>query len=209
MMWAWPDDFFDNRRPQGGGPAAADRESAAATDIRDTRLAYSVAQRLVSEPRVHGRRLTVEAQNGVAILSGVVDDEEARSAAGEAARSTAGVRDVCNMLVSATAVSPDGTGGIPAEFDRIVSVVTDSSRQAPSTGGESLGRVKAAVTVLGAAVWAVLSLALVGFGWFGVFVASVTMVAVLGAGHRRRSRRMRPARDARPGSVHRQERDGA
>ena len=71
-------------------------------DDNDELLVEMVADRLVADVRVRGRRMRVAVQNGVVILEGRVDSPEAKTAAGKQAWATPGVVDVCNMLVPET-----------------------------------------------------------------------------------------------------------
>lgn len=73
---------------------------ASRTDVRLTGL---VAGRILGDPRLDHERLTIEVQNGVVTLFGTVSSLYARVTAADLARSTPGVRDICNRLELARA----------------------------------------------------------------------------------------------------------
>ena len=88
LTWPTPDDgsfptFPGDRRPADGP---------------DARLTHEVAARVRAGDPAHRQRITVEVQNGVAILSGTVVSSAARRAAVAAALGVPGVRDVCDAL---------------------------------------------------------------------------------------------------------------
>jgi hypothetical protein len=88
LTWPTPD---DGSFP----PFPGDRQ---APDGPDARLAHDVAGRIRAGDPAHRQRITVEVQNGVAILSGTVVSRTARRAAVAAALGVPGVRDVCDAL---------------------------------------------------------------------------------------------------------------
>ncbi|MCM4083828.1 BON domain-containing protein [Paractinoplanes hotanensis] len=65
----------------------------------DQRLTREVAQALLSDPAVTSGLVDLRVHNGVAILDGTIDSEDARAAAVATAESVSGIRDVCNALV--------------------------------------------------------------------------------------------------------------
>lgn len=67
-------------------------------DGADARLGAEVAQVLSVHPTTRGQGITVEVQNRVVILAGVVTDPAARQVAGALAWETEDVFDVCNIL---------------------------------------------------------------------------------------------------------------
>jgi len=90
MMWPWAD----------GDPFATGGRRFPAMDNADVRLTYEVTQRLQADARTRDARITVEVQNGVAILDSTVGDIEVKQLAADTARDTPGVRDVCNALLA-------------------------------------------------------------------------------------------------------------
>nr|WP_221383125.1 BON domain-containing protein [Actinoplanes polyasparticus] len=78
----------------------------------DERLSRQVTERLSADASHCFGQVAVEAQNGVALLSGVVESHTHREIAGRVARDTQGVRDVCNMLTVASS-DERPTGGGP------------------------------------------------------------------------------------------------
>jgi hypothetical protein len=88
MMWPLPDDgWFSNgtRRPHR-------------PDDPDVRLTHEVADALLADERTRRQRITVEVQNRVVLLSGVVDCPQTREVATAVVRHVPEVRDVCNGL---------------------------------------------------------------------------------------------------------------
>ncbi|MBB4693234.1 BON domain-containing protein [Paractinoplanes abujensis] len=64
----------------------------------DDALARRVAMALLRAPLVASGHLVVDVQNGVAVLAGSLETQEACDAAAEQAMATPGVRDVLNQL---------------------------------------------------------------------------------------------------------------
>jgi hypothetical protein len=115
MMWPMPDDdrFFGGQQPQ---PGAGDP---------DVRLAFDVAQRLVTDERIGRQRIVLEVQHGVVLLTGSVDTPDTRELAGAVAREVPGVRDVSNALHTVE--------GHTDEFQSIVATLADESPARPPT----------------------------------------------------------------------------
>jgi osmotically-inducible protein OsmY len=65
---------------------------------RDKIVADNVVARLLQDERTRLQNIAVEVQNGVAILTGQVDNAELMFVAGGVAWQTLGVVDVCNAL---------------------------------------------------------------------------------------------------------------
>jgi len=65
---------------------------------RDRLVADKVVARLIEDGRTRLQNISVEVQNGVAILTGRVDTPELMFVAGGLAWQTLGVIDVCNAL---------------------------------------------------------------------------------------------------------------
>ncbi|WP_250034142.1 BON domain-containing protein [Paractinoplanes maris] len=64
----------------------------------DEQLAEQVAAALSSDPLIRGRRLEIIVQDGVVILQGELDSEEAREAARHRVWTLPGVRDFCDAF---------------------------------------------------------------------------------------------------------------
>lgn len=73
-----------------------DRKALAGS--QDEMLAHRVADRFLADPRIRSGHVVVDAQNGVVILEGRLDSEEACEAAALLSWSTPGVRDVSSRL---------------------------------------------------------------------------------------------------------------
>ena len=81
-------------------PAEPGTDDDFLVDEVDEALVDRVAERLVAEAEIRGRRVRVMVQNSVVILEGTVDSADVRAAAGRLAWATPGVVDVCNMLTA-------------------------------------------------------------------------------------------------------------
>jgi hypothetical protein len=118
--WLHPDEWPDggrHLRPRNHGPfpAGSPRGNAdpvagewAALPVRcragadpdpDQVLALRVAEGLVRDQAVRGRRVEVTVVDTVVILDGEIESPHARSAAEDCARATPGVSEVANRLV--------------------------------------------------------------------------------------------------------------
>jgi osmotically-inducible protein OsmY len=75
-------------------------DDADASDVGtvDAALARRVAERLLRPPLLDSGHLVVDVQNGVVILAGRLDSQDACDAASERVWATPGVRDVLNRL---------------------------------------------------------------------------------------------------------------
>jgi hypothetical protein len=117
MMWPLPNDGsfpYGPREPhRAEGP--------------ELRLTYQVAEALLADDRTRRQRITVEVQNRVVLLTGVVDCQQTREAAITVTRAVPDVRDVCDGLRMRVAGAPfePGTSAITGlsvadAFDEIV-----------------------------------------------------------------------------------------
>ena len=205
MMWPLPDDgFFGNadRRSTGNGDA-------------DVRLTHQIAERLAADERTRDQRVTVEVQNGVVILSGAVDDENAKLVAGVTARSVHGVRDVCDALVvrgpdGSSPSSPDRSLGLPDcadhtyhadphRFAEIVAELLTEDRPVTASPWRGLRRpTKLILLILAAIGWGLLSMLMVWQGWIAVLAISMVAAMALTVLHRRAGRTGVPGRARRP-----------
>jgi hypothetical protein len=97
---------FPDGPPRGNGHwiagewvALADGIAAAVPPGPDQVLALRVAEALVRDEGVRGRRLEVTVSGTVVILDGEIESPDARTAAGICVRSTPGVSEVVNRLI--------------------------------------------------------------------------------------------------------------
>ncbi len=102
--------MFPDEGPRDDRPAGA--------RSLDDRLAQQVGERLCADPELRRQHLRVEVQNGVVLLSGTVDSPTGAESAVRLARTTDGVRDVCNALHlprprTAEASAPRRDGRLP------------------------------------------------------------------------------------------------
>nr|WP_221383139.1 BON domain-containing protein [Actinoplanes polyasparticus] len=84
----------------GGQDADFDVTAWVAGLNADDRLADLAAEELSSDPRIRGSRLEISVQNGVVILQGELESEDAREAARRRAWSLPGIRDVCDVVIT-------------------------------------------------------------------------------------------------------------
>ncbi|GGL19676.1 BON domain-containing protein [Mangrovihabitans endophyticus] len=104
MYPVWPQwEDGDDRRLQHDerdDPTMSETPPWSYLDEVDEALVEGVAERLVADTTIRGRRVQVTVQNCVVILEGNVDTAESKDAAGRQAWATPGVYDVCNMLTT-------------------------------------------------------------------------------------------------------------
>src|SRR5512140_2283708 len=73
----------------------------------DAQIASDVQSKVLSDPNVPSRQISVQAQNGVVTLAGSVTSDQERAAAANAAGQVEGVKTVVNNLqVAAAATTP-------------------------------------------------------------------------------------------------------
>jgi hypothetical protein len=95
----WDTPWSSNVRPT---PADSDRQAIADHwAAADREVAVRLALALLHDPDVEGGDIDVRVQCGVALLDGRVPAEAVKEAALARARSTEGVRDVCDLLTVA------------------------------------------------------------------------------------------------------------
>ncbi len=209
MMWPFPDDGFSGhaaRRSTGSGDA-------------DVRLTREVAERLAADVRTRDQRITVQVQDGVVILTGALDDEDAKLVAAVTARSVAGVRDVCNALLvrgpdGATPPSPDrrppdqldgADRAGPHLFGEIVAdLLTEDTRATGNPWGPLRRSTRLVLLLLAAVAWGFLSMLMVWQGWIavlGISVVAAMALTILHGRARRVADRGRARRAHRAGST--------
>jgi hypothetical protein len=182
VRWPWPD----------GDPESRGEEPVPPSWSMDERLSRHVVQRLNADSSRCFGQVAVEAQNGVALLSGVVESHTHREIAGQVARETQGIRDVCNML---SVASPDER---PADAGTEDQPIGPTGEQRATGAGETAGDAPApghparrsaqrqtaagARLVVGIAIcWWLLCLLLVTMGLIGVVIWCLAMVITLSA----------------------------
>lgn len=140
------------------------------------RLAARVARELLADARVRDEPIRISVQNRVVILSGIAG-ERVRDAAGAIARSSDGVRDVCN-LIRAPHTDDD--------FDAIVAGLRRDAHPYPL-------RVFALVALSLVVAWTLLLIAVFRLGWVAAVLAC-TVLLIPPAAHllTRRLNRRRP-----------------
>jgi BON domain-containing protein len=100
--WLHPDEWPEggrHLRPRNHGPFPAAAPRADAEPDPDRVLALRVAEGLVRDQAVRGRRVEVTVVGTVVTLDGELESPHARSAAETCARATPGVSEVANRLV--------------------------------------------------------------------------------------------------------------
>jgi hypothetical protein len=131
MMWPLPNDGsfpYGPRKPlRAEGP--------------DVRLTYQVAEALLADNRTRRQRITVEVQNRVVLLTGVVDCQQTRAAAITVTRAVPEVRDICDGLRMRVTGAPYDSGtsaitelSVADTFDEIVAGLSadESSPERPA-----------------------------------------------------------------------------
>jgi osmotically-inducible protein OsmY len=104
------------------------------TENRDTRITTSVQARFYADDQIRGRQIQVHTEDGVVMLRGSVDTEEARHRAVELAREVEGVERVEDNLhvgapVATTGVDPMAPGAAaPADRPRTDAPADDRDR---------------------------------------------------------------------------------
>jgi hypothetical protein len=188
MMWPLPDDGWypqGSRRPHPGVDG-------------DVRLTYEVADALLTDDRTRRQRITVEVQNGVVLLSGIVHDQRTAEVVAAVVRQVPGVRDVCNSVrtrVKETSETDNGavatSGRRESEaFDEIVAAL--SLRDGPSypPAGPSRRLPGQALLLLVALILLPLGWLVLKLGWPGLLIAcGVGAVLVEMSSRRRRKNR--------------------
>lgn len=179
MMWPFPDE----------GSFSGDRRRFPGMDDPDVRLTYRVAEALLNDARTRHQRVTVEVQNRVVLLGGVVDERSVKVVVRDIARAVPGVTDTCDAI--RVARGNDQEPG-PSDEDRFRSIVADL-QTGPSHANGSLGMAPMPVVVmwatLAAVAWAVLTVLMVTAQWAGVAVTCAVIGLVITVVNRRRRRR--------------------
>ncbi|WP_369077301.1 BON domain-containing protein [Paractinoplanes hotanensis] len=187
--WPWPE----------GDPESRGEEPVMPSSSVDERLSRNVTQRLRADASHCFGQVAVEAQNGVALLSGVVESHTHREIAGQVARDTQGVRDVCNML---SVASPDDrpTGGRldhervglagerPKAGDRGQAGDTPVPRHPTRPVVQRQTRVGARLLLGFAICWWLLCVLLVTLGTTGIVIWCLALATALAAYTSRRGR---------------------
>jgi hypothetical protein len=142
----------------------------------DVRLTYQVAQGLQADALTRGSRITVEVQNGVVLLEGKVHDAAVKQKAADVARGTPGVRDICNVLYAGE--SPGAASDELLQLERLVASVTAERADSVRSASRHTRRWWL-IAVSAVAAWALLSVAILHFGWIvaviGCFCAAVVV----------------------------------
>ncbi|MCA2219026.1 BON domain-containing protein [Jidongwangia harbinensis] len=168
IVWPWPE---DRSTPYGDG-------SSRRTEDADVRLAREVTDKLLTDDRTRRQRITVDVQDRVVLLTGVVDSRPTRAVAGAVVRDVYGVRDVCNGVRTRVGGVPPDTAGAPTAdlmdvdaFDEMVACL-----QSPSPAGDGPGRTTRRqrglrLVLLLAIACLPLGVLMVAFGWAGMLIA--------------------------------------
>jgi hypothetical protein len=176
MMWRFPDDglFFGDRRrfPDTGNP--------------DVRLTYLVAEALLNDARTRHERVTVEVQNRVVLLGGVVAERSVQLAVRDIARAVPGVTDTCDSM---RVIRDNAQESGVSDEDRFRSIVADLEAGKPYVD-PSLGMPRIVTwAILAASTWALLTVLMVTSRWAAVAVTCALIGLVVTAVTRRRRRR--------------------
>ena len=92
-----------------------------AKKLDDAKMSSDIQAKFSQDSGLSSKQLAVQANNGVVTLSGVVDNQAQRDAAGVQAASVAGVKTVINNLQvgQSSAMSPDSQKPTPAEVPNV------------------------------------------------------------------------------------------
>ena len=91
--------------------------------LTDTGITTNVKAKFLADDVVKSSQLEVATKNGIVTLTGNVDSEEAKKKALEIARSTAGVKNVVDMI---SAREASGNGNAPEPARTVGEAVTDT-----------------------------------------------------------------------------------
>lgn len=118
----------------------------AKTGLSDSWITSKTKIALFADERVKGRQVHVETQNGVVMLRGKVDSNEAKAAAADVSKGIEGVKDVKNEL---QVVAPSERAAVNADDRQISKSVEDRFKQDPQLRNAKIeAKVNAGVVAL-------------------------------------------------------------
>jgi len=118
----------------------------AKTGLSDAWITSKTKIALFADERVKGRQVHVETQNGVVMLRGKVDSNEAKAAAADVSKGIEGVKDVKNEL---QVVAPSERAAVNADDRQISKSVEDRFKQDPQLRNAKIeAKVNAGVVAL-------------------------------------------------------------
>ena len=118
----------------------------AKTGLSDSWITSKTKIALFADERVKGRQVHVETQNGVVMLRGKVDSNEAKAAAADVSKGIEGVKDVKNEL---QVVAPSERAAVNADDKQISKSVEDRFKQDPQLRNAKIdAKVNAGVVAL-------------------------------------------------------------
>lgn len=118
----------------------------AKTGLSDSWITSKTKIALFADERVKGRQVHVETQNGVVMLRGKVDSNEAKAAAADVSKGIEGVKNVKNEL---QVVAPSERAAVNADDRQISKSVEDRFKQDPQLRNAKIeAKVNAGVVAL-------------------------------------------------------------
>src|SRR5574342_404664 len=118
----------------------------AKTGVTDSWVTSKTKIALFADERVKGRQISVETKNGMVILRGKVDSEEARMAAGDVAKRVEHVKGVRNELA---VVPPTDRQRVDTDDKAVTSMVEQRLKEDPQLKGAKINaRVDSGIVTL-------------------------------------------------------------
>jgi hyperosmotically inducible protein len=117
-------------------PAIAGEKADEKTPINDTWLTSKTKIALFADARVKGRQINVEAKDGLVMIRGKVDSDEAKKAAEEIAKLVDGVKSVKNEL---QVVAPSKREAVEDKDDAITARVKKQIAKEPNLKNAGIG----------------------------------------------------------------------
>jgi BON domain len=108
----------------------------------DSKITREIQTRFSQDSGLSSKRLSVQSTNGVVTISGNVDNDAQRDAAGRQAASIAGVKTVVNNLQVASAASAALSAPAPASILSSAPAASDSSASAKPAPGKKARKYK-------------------------------------------------------------------
>jgi hypothetical protein len=104
-----------------------------AKKLDDAKMSSDIQAKFSQDSGLSSKQLTVQANNGVVTLSGTVDNQAQRDAAGAQAASIAGVKTVINNLQvgQSSAMAPEPQKPTPAEASNLAANTTSAPVESP------------------------------------------------------------------------------
>ena len=182
--------------PPDDGSFSAGRRRFPETDDPDVRLTYHVAEALLNDARTRHQRVTVEVQNRVVLLGGVVDERSLKLVVRDIVCAVPGVTDTCDSLRVTRDNAEESGVSDEARFRSIVANLEVEEPYADHSLGMPGMPVVVMWAVLAVTSWSVLAVLMVTSQWAAVAVTCALIglvVTVVNRRHRSRGDAGTPA----------------